>query len=89
MKSFLEGRATVAKEGAAPIRSAPTVNYGLPTFAKAGKDSERAIESVEPPPSQTPRHSQVKVEAVEEQGVVRSIIVTCSCGEQIEVHCGY
>jgi hypothetical protein len=88
MKSFLEGRAAVAKEGAATKRSAPAVNYVLPTLAREGRPSEVAVESV-PPPPQTPRHNQVKVEAVEEQGVVRSIIVTCSCGERIEVHCGY
>jgi hypothetical protein len=32
---------------------------------------------------------QHKVEAVEEDGVVNRIKVTCTCGEVIEIDCGY
>lgn len=34
-------------------------------------------------------HQNVKVEAIDEDGVVRKIRVFCSCGEIIEIDCGY
>ena len=90
MKSFLEGRAAVAKEGGATIRQASAVNHALPTFARGTKEPESAIEHRDTPlPVQSVRHGPVKIETLEEQGIVRSIVVTCSCGERIEVHCGY
>jgi hypothetical protein len=89
MKSFLEGRATVAKERAEIARPAPTTNYVLPAFARTPKAPEREIDDRPAPAPQPTRHSEATVETVEEEGVVRKIIVVCSCGERVEIHCGY
>jgi hypothetical protein len=37
----------------------------------------------------TPAGCSQKVQTVEEDGVVKKIIVTCSCGEVTEIHCDY
>jgi len=90
MKSFLEGRAVVGKADAATTRHAPTVNHALPTFAQPVQEPEGATERGKtPPPPPSTRHGEVKIEAIEDQGIVRTIVVICSCGERIEVHCGY
>lgn len=90
MKSFLEGRAVIAKEpSAAPSRSS-IVNNVLPSLGRPAAEAElpAALRGAEAGLGQS-RHGQAKVEAIEEQGVIRRIIVTCFCGERVEVHCGY
>jgi hypothetical protein len=89
MKSFLEGRPTAVKEGGATIRTPALSNHGLPIFKQAIREPATPVESAAPASPHNSSHGQVKVEAIEEQGIVRSIVVTCACGERIEVHCGY
>jgi hypothetical protein len=90
MKSYLEGRAAVAREGVLTAPSAPVRNSVLPAFAQPPNDKESVSDARETPePSPARKHSEVKVETIEEGGVVRAIVVTCTCGERIEVHCGY
>lgn len=35
------------------------------------------------------RHGEPKVQLVREDGVIRAIDVTCSCGEKIRIRCDY
>jgi len=91
MKSFLEGRATVLKERSEIVRPAHAANYALPAFTQPPKAKPPGHEIDDHPAHapQPPIHSAATVEAVEEEGVVRKIVVLCSCGDRIEIHCGY
>jgi hypothetical protein len=91
MKSFLEGRATVLKERSEIVRPAHAANYALPAFTQPPKAKPPGHEIDDDPAHapQSPIHSAATVEAVEEEGVVRKIVVLCSCGDRIEIHCGY
>ena len=86
MKSFLEGRTAVTRNGS-------PVNRGdsqLPNFGRGATEARvptRAASGSPPEPDR--EHGDKKIETVEVGGVVQKIIVTCGCGERIEVHCGY
>jgi hypothetical protein len=84
MKSFLEGRPVVSRSGLPADRG----NSQLPSLGQpAGAMSASAPVGVSSAAKRA--HGEKKIETVEVDGVVQKIIVTCSCGEKIEVHCGY
>jgi hypothetical protein len=41
------------------------------------------------PPVEPQAHSEVKIQLVREDGVIRAIDVTCACGERIRIRCEY
>ncbi|MEA3213583.1 MAG: hypothetical protein QOE70_6640 [Chthoniobacter sp.] len=84
MNSFLDGRPVVS-----PARlPADRGSSQMPGLAQPPADS-----TVPPVPGYSPapkrEHGEKKIETVEVDGIVQMIIVTCGCGEKIEVHCGY
>ncbi len=84
MKSFLEGRQVVARNGSPADRSSSQ----LPNFRQAPTDS-RVVVLAGHSAAPSAEHGEKKIETVEVEGVIQKIIVTCGCGETIEVHCGY
>jgi len=84
MKSFLEGRPAVTRNGSPTTRT----DSQLPSFGRAATDS---LVPTRPAASSAParEHGEKKIETEEVGGVVQKIIITCGCGERIEVHCGY
>jgi hypothetical protein len=82
MKSFLEGRQIVSRSGS-PVSRASSQ---LPSL---GADATGADAPTGTSPAPKHVHGEKKIETVEIDGIVQKIIVTCSCGEKIEVHCGY
>lgn len=90
MKSFLEGRPVVSREGAPvsrPVGQLPNLDRSLPDSKVPLIENGPSTAQSELPPAKP--HGEKKVETVEVGGVVQKIIVTCSCGERIEVFCGY
>jgi hypothetical protein len=89
MKSFLEGRQVVSRNE----EPAERAGSSMPSFGQAPgeaivpKPASAAVADHRAPKSAP--HGEKKIETVEVDGVVQKIIVTCSCGETIEVHCGY
>lgn len=84
MKSFLEGRPAVTRNGSPVSRG----DSQLPSFGRAATDSmvpARGAAALAP----QRQHAEKKIETVEVDGVVQTIVITCGCGERIEVHCGY
>jgi hypothetical protein len=84
MKSFLEGRQVVSRDGSPSTR----LEGQLPSFDRPAEDSTVA-RLPQTSPAARHDHSDKKIETVEVDGVVQKIIVICGCGEKIEVHCGY
>jgi hypothetical protein len=84
MKSFLEGRQTVSRSGLPVARS----HSQLPNLGQPANDISASAPAGMPPSSKR-AHGEKKIETVEVDGIVQKIVVTCSCGEKIEVHCGY
>ena len=90
MNSFLEGRQNIARQNA-PINRAigPLPSLGVP---QPQEDSSVA-RLPDPPQAPAPAPARVlhekKIETVELDGIVQKILITCGCGERIEVHCGY
>jgi hypothetical protein len=82
MKSFLEGRQVVSRSGL-PVSRASSQ---LPSL---GVDAAGAAAPAGTSPTPKHVHGEKKIETVEVDGIVQKIIVTCGCGEKIEVHCGY
>jgi hypothetical protein len=86
MTSFLQGRQVVSRTGV--ILETPASQ--LPGLGdESNKPELKACDQAAPNPGASPSHGEKSVEAVTVDGVVQKIIVTCSCGEKIEVHCGY
>jgi len=88
MKSFLEGRQVVSRNE----EPAERAGSSLPSFGQAPGEpmvSKPAASAAEARASKREPHREKKIETVEVDGVVQKIVVTCSCGETIEVHCGY
>ena len=85
MKSFLEGRPQVSR------REAPLSRGGsqLPAFGAGSPVASHAPIPISADSAARRDPCEKKVETVTQAGVVQTIIVTCSCGERIEVHCGY
>jgi hypothetical protein len=84
MKSFLSDR---------PRVKTPTVNVSVPVpFPSAAGGAKPASGSARPAGHGHPAGGHTvasKVECVREGDRVTRIIVTCACGEQIEVDCLY
>ncbi len=84
MKSFLEGRQVVSRNGGLVDRAISQ----LPSFGQPQEDSTvPMLVGYSPEPQR--EHGEKTIETVEVDGVIQKIIVTCGCGEKIEVHCGY
>ena len=84
MKSFLEGRTVIARNGS-PVER---VDSQLPSLGRASMEPLLpALAAGAAAPKR--EHAEKKIETVEVGGVVQTIVITCGCGERIEVHCGY
>lgn len=80
MKSFLQGKKTIGVE---PLRApAPAGGAGL-----AGARCHAAGKS--PVSVTTPGASSAHVEVVKEGDKVVRLVVTCVCGERVEIECLY
>ncbi len=73
MENFLKGRKKLLSRGGQPSG----------TFASEENAHFQKVEVISNEPGKP------KVELTTEQGVISSIIVTCKCGERIELKCGY
>jgi len=86
MKSFLEGRPVVSRNGSPLSR----IDSHLPSFGRTSPVDSTAVAMLAPSaPVAKREHTEKTIETVEVDGVVQKIIVVCGCGERIEVHCGY
>ena len=89
MKSFLEGRPVVQRNGA-PVTTRSLNDSQLPSFDIPRRDTgAAALPEAAMPITPAREHTEKKIETVEVNGVVQKIIISCGCGEVIEVHCGY
>jgi hypothetical protein len=96
MKSFLEGRPSVDRKTAPPVVSAARTNQ-FPDLQRPPMEATSRMlvpSEVEPEVESEPEpvagaHRDKKIETVEADGVIQKIVITCGCGEVIEVHCGY
>jgi len=77
MKSFLQGKKTISASALRPPPGATTPH--APTCTT----TSRALASA------TPGASSATVEVVKEGDKVVRLIVTCVCGERVEVECLY
>jgi hypothetical protein len=77
MKSFLQGKKSIA---AAPLRP-PSATCATHL---TGANGPRAPLSIS-----TPGASSAHVEVVKEGGKVVRLVVTCTCGERVEIECLY
>lgn len=84
MNSFLEGRPVVSRAGL------PALGQGsrLPDFGNPRSVAEVGNIPRNVSPS-SDGHGEKKIETVTVDGVVQKIVITCTCGEEIEVFCGY
>ncbi len=100
MESFLAGRATVAKMPSTGDRTVPSGDGFSPMFEKrqepvavapAAVPAASAIpaKTISPAPEPTAHAHNVSVEVVRVDGAVQGIVVTCKCGERIELDCIY
>jgi len=76
MKSFLQGKKTLATES---LRPPSQFASALPTRCDAARHTSVA----------TPGASSAHVEVVKEGDKVVRLIVTCLCGERVEIECLY
>jgi hypothetical protein len=81
MKSFLQGK----KAHSAPALRAPTV--ALPPRSVSCETSRTAANGQ--PRAHSPAGGGANVEVVKEGDKVVRLIVTCVCGERVEVECLY
>lgn len=77
MKSFLQGKKTLAVE---PLRPPPQFAVGLAPRCGAGHSAANP---------NAPGGSTAHVEVVKEGDKVVRLIVSCACGERIEIECLY
>lgn len=77
MKSFLQGKKAL---NAAPLRA---------PGAPAGSPVPHAVSAHSPLSVSTPGASSAHVEVVKEGDRVVRLIVTCVCGERVEIECLY
>ncbi len=64
--------------------SGPTQSVVWSDRVQVSDETVRIGRPVEPEP-----HSEVKVQLVREDGVIRAIDITCACGERIRIRCEY
>jgi hypothetical protein len=76
MKSFLQGKKALAVPSLRPPTSAATVG-------------PRCVDPRAPLSVVTPGGSSAHVEVVKEGGKVVRLVVTCNCGERVEIECLY
>lgn len=79
MNSFLQGKKTLS---VAPLRAVAAPPRD--TLVPAGKTAPARTAAPAPCPGATPT-----VEAVKEGDKVVRLIVTCTCGERVEIECLY
>lgn len=94
MKSFLADRprmdAPAAPAAPASALRAPAAVTGQPAFAAAPRPAARPAPARGAPHDAPPVHAHAStVECVREGDRVSRIIVTCGCGERIEIDCLY
>lgn len=96
MKSFLEGRPSVDRKTTPMTVSAARTNQfpdlQIPPLEAASRmlvpsSGESEVELAPEPVAEV--HRDKKIETVAADGVIQKIVITCGCGEVIEVHCGY
>jgi hypothetical protein len=78
MKPFLQGKKTLAIEA-----------LRLPTSMNPGRVQQSAVPHIAPAHASSSGHGSPQVEAVKEGDKVVRLIVTCGCGERIEIECLY
>lgn len=83
MKSFLQGKKTLS---VASLRLPPGL-CPSPGAPHAGTRGARTTSTTSR--SGTPASGEAQVEVVKEGDKVVRLVVTCSCGERIEVECLY
>jgi hypothetical protein len=91
MQSYLEAAPNLNSEPA-PVRPAAPAMSVLPVFGSVPQPAATGGGgNVVAMPSATASsfRCEPRVEAIEANGMIQKIVVTCGCGERIEVHCGY
>ncbi len=80
MKSFLQGKKTLVVE---PLRAPAPAGVPPPAGARCHPAGQSPVSVT------TPGGSSAHVEVVKEGDKVVRLIVTCVCGERVEVECLY
>ena len=91
MKSFLSGRPSAAVPSLKPLLDKPPVHPGVGASTPAASSGHRSA-SQPGSSSSAPfdRHAhEPSVECVKQGDKVTHLIVTCACGERIEIDCLY
>ena len=73
MENFLKNRTKIDKDNL-PQKAETTVQ-------KISLDKPILIEE--------PKQDEPKVEVISQDGVVKKILITCTCGQKIELQCNY
>lgn len=90
LEDFLAARPSVCPNAAAPATASPRSAGFQSLFAARAAEfapvpGTRRIEETDGPEiSDAPQ-----IELVQEKGVAQQIIVTCTCGQRIEIECEY
>ncbi len=80
MKSFLQGKKTLGVE---PLRAPTSAAAAAPAGARCHSAGKAPVSVT------TPGASSAHVEVVKEGDKVVRLIVTCVCGERVEIECLY
>ncbi len=85
MKSFLSGRPSAAVPSLKPLLEKPPVHAGVGAL-----DAPSASRSASPQLSRGNGHAhEPSVECIKQGDKVTHLVVTCACGERIEIDCLY
>lgn len=85
MKSFLSGRPSAAVPSLKPLLEKPPVHAGVGAL-----DTPPAPRPSAPALSRGSAHAhQPNVECIKQGDKVTHLVVTCACGERIEIDCLY
>jgi hypothetical protein len=85
MKSFLHGRKSLESPALRPPPAAPSASASLPGTRVPATHTHAHMPTQVQPGTGTP----ATVEVVKEGDKVVRLIVTCACGERVEVECLY
>ena len=83
MKSFLSGRPSASVPSLKPLLDKPAAHRGVSAQASAP-----VAGGSRPPPGGSHAHEPT-VECIKQGDKVTHLVVTCACGERIEIDCLY
>lgn len=82
-------RPLVEKSAAANPENSTGIKRGFQRLGEVLKYKNNRIADLQDGAGSHLNGCEITVEAVEEQGLVKKLMVQCSCGEMIEIDCRY